>query len=188
MTEQNIIAGLKIRERKSLDAFNRKYASFLYSIASKVLKNKMDAEDVVQECFLKVLAGVVNFNTENSFKGWLYKIAHLSAITYYNRENKRRNYQDIDGYEPMQVRASSFIDSFMARDDYRKASMILRDLAPGQYMYTRLYFEEQMSYEEISKDLEVPVGSVKSQVSRGAAQIRSILMKLDNVQLMKNIA
>jgi DNA-directed RNA polymerase specialized sigma24 family protein len=55
-------------------------------------------------------------------------------------------------------------------------------MAPGQYMYTRLYFEEEMDYDEISKDLEVPIGTVKSQVSRGAAKLRQIIYEFGNIK------
>jgi RNA polymerase sigma-70 factor (ECF subfamily) len=186
MKEEKIIEGLKARDRKALEAFNKRYRNHMIRVAAKVVKSEMEAEDVVQECFLKILSGIDKFDPENSFKGWLWKIVHNASLTHYQREKKHRG-ADIDGYEPMQVKIGSCFDAMAASDLYRSAMRMLQKNSPGMYMYVRLHFEEQMNYEEISKDLEMNIGTVKSQVSRGASKIREYIKELEFVEL-KNIA
>jgi RNA polymerase sigma-70 factor (ECF subfamily) len=142
----------------------------------------MDAEDVLQVSFMKIFKAIHSYTPSNSFKGWMAAIVKNTALSHLLLNKKYSRYEMLEVDESMQTRASNFIDAFTARDEYNTAKKILQNMAPGQYMYTRLYFEEEMDYVEISKDLEVPVGTVKSQVSRGAAKLRRVIFEFENLE------
>ncbi len=183
MTEAETIQGCIYNVQAAQANLYKSWRRYLFAIAFSVVRNKMDAEDVLQLSFMKIFKGIHSYTPPNSFKGWMAVIVKNTALSYLVLNKKHNSYEILEGYEPMQQRASNFIDAFTARDDYKKAKEILHEMAPGQYMYTRLYFEEEMDYDEISKDLEVPVGTVKSQVSRGAAKLRQIIIDFGNLEL-----
>ncbi len=181
MSEENIIKGCIKGNYEAQNALYNRWRRYLFAIAFRYVKNKMDAEDILQVSFMKIFKSIQNYTSSNSFKAWMGSIVRNTSLSHLVLNKKFMNYDMLEGYEPMQKKAKSFIDAFLAHDDYIKAKEILHNMAPGQYMYARLYFEEQMDYDEISKDLEVPVGTVKSQVSRGAAKLRQIISDFEIV-------
>jgi RNA polymerase sigma-70 factor (ECF subfamily) len=182
MTEEQIIEGCLESTGKAQAALYKRWRRYLFAVALSVLKNNQDAEDVLQESFLKVFKNLHTFTDGKSFKAWMAAIVKNTALSHLLLNKKYNRYEMLDDYEPLQKTVPYFLDAFIARDEYNKAKVILHNMAPGQYMYTRLYFEEEMDYDEISKDLEVPVGTVKSQVSRGAAKLRQIIYEFGNVK------
>lgn len=182
MTEAEIIEGCIDNNQVAQALLYKRWRSYLFAVAFNVVRNKMDAEDILQVGFMKIFKGIHSYTPPNSFKGWMAAIVKNTALSHLLLNKKYNRYEMLEGYEPMQKSTSNFIDAFIARDDYKKAREILHVMAPGQYMYTRLYFEEEMDYDEISKDLEVPVGTVKSQVSRGVAKLRRIIFEFGNLK------
>jgi RNA polymerase sigma-70 factor (ECF subfamily) len=141
----------------------------------------MDTEDVLQEGFLKIYSKIDTFTQGNSLKAWMSVIIQRTSLTHFVANKKYQNYEMLEGFEPMQKIVTSFIDQLIAKDTYKKAMNILHLKSSNQYMYARLYLEECMGIREISKDIDVPEGTVKSQVSRARSSLRSLINKLDSV-------
>jgi RNA polymerase sigma-70 factor (ECF subfamily) len=157
----------------------KRWYRYLYSIAYGILKNQQDTEDILQESFLKIYKGIATFTPGNSFKAWMSTIVRNGAFTHLATNKRHRECNDLDGYEPMQKKAPNFADAIMARDSFKKALILLHQQSPNQYMYVRLYFEEGMSTKEIAEDIDVPEGTVKSQVSRGRQSMKEYLLEFD---------
>ncbi|MCG3194831.1 MAG: ECF RNA polymerase sigma-E factor [Thermoanaerobaculia bacterium] len=164
----------------------RRYSSMVFSVAARML-GPSEAEDVVQETFLRAYRGLERFRGESTLKTWLLAIALnrirarrgiLSRLREYFVPNDPKPGQD-DGEElffsnvpdpnlspedeALQRQRRQKLRSAMAAlpSEFRTA-VILRDL-------------EGMSYQEIAEALEVPVGTVRSRIARGRSMLKERL-------------
>jgi RNA polymerase sigma factor (sigma-70 family) len=181
MSEIDIIQGLKMKNQVIHQYMYNKWYGYLFSIAIKVVKNRQDAEDIIQESFMKIFSNIDSFTIGKSFKGWMSTIVAHTAITYYNRYKKHNNHVDITGHEPLQLKTSHFLGAYIANDIYKHAMKILQQKAPSQYMFVRLYFDESMSHKEIAEDLGIPEGTSKGGVSRGCSKLRNIIKDYETI-------
>jgi RNA polymerase sigma-70 factor (ECF subfamily) len=179
MSEDQLISGLIEKDAYLQRFLHKKWYGYLYKIAYNILRNPQDVEDVLQESFLKIYNNINKFTPGNSFKAWMAVIVKNRALTHLATNKKYRECDDLDGYEPLQKKSQNFVDAIMAGDSFRKALSLLHQRSPNQYMYMRLHFEEGMSTKEISEDIDVPEGTVKSQVSRGRQSMKEYLVELD---------
>ena len=179
MEEKDIIQKLIAGDPGIHRIFFRKYKPYLYAVAMKIVKNRMDADDVVQISFMKIFRYLPSWKGENPVKHWMAMIVRNTAITYLVQNKKHTSCCELAEWEPMQKRAPNFFDAITAGDIYRHAMKELHELSGNQYMYARLFLEEQMDYKEISEDIDVPIGTVKSQVSRACASLRKIISELE---------
>jgi len=186
MSDIDLVNGLIKQDVKAQCHLYNKWYWYLYAIAFGILKNHMDTEDVLQESFLKIYKNINSFTPGKSLKAWMAVIVKHTALTHIILNRKYNNHEEFNGYEPLQIRAASFIDSMEAREVINKAMKALQRKSPNQYMYTRLYFIEGMNTKEISNDIGVPEGTCKSQVSRGRKTIQSIITDYDNIKFFNN--
>lgn len=91
-SEKHMIEGIKNKDEKSFHIFYNKNYNFLYYVVLKIVKNREDTEEIVQDTFIKIYEKISSFDG-NNFKGWIYTIAKNLAINYFNRTIKKR--QDI---------------------------------------------------------------------------------------------
>lgn len=180
MEEKELIQRLIARDPRAQKALHKKWRSFLYYVALRIVKNKMDAEDIIQIAWIKIFDNIQSYQGEGQLKHWMAMIVRNTSITWIVKQRKHTSYYDLSDWEPMQKKAPNFFDAITAGDTYRYAMKELHELSGNQYMYARLFLEEQMNYKEISEDIDVSVGTVKSQVSRACASLRRIIRELEN--------
>lgn len=188
MKEEEIIKGCIKNDRRAQFALYSRWRSYLYSIALGIVRNDMDAEDVLQESFLKIFKHIGSFSPGKSFKAWLAIIVKNTAFTYLLSNKKHRGCEFIEDYEPMQKTAEEFINSFFARDIFHHAMERLHKKSPNLYMYARLRLIYDMDAQEISEDIDVPIGTAKSQISRGCSSLRTIITDFEDVKSHQAIA
>jgi RNA polymerase sigma factor (sigma-70 family) len=182
MSESDIISGLINQDRKVQNYLFNKWYRYLYVVAFSVVKNQMDTEDVLQISFVKIFDKVGQFTPDNSFKAWMSIIVKNTAISYYNNNKKYQNYDDIEGFEPMQVRSTNFCDAFMAAEQFHEAYKILKKNAPWQGTIFRLYAIEGMTHEEIAKDIEISESTSKSQYMRACRKLQMLITEMDTLK------
>lgn len=186
MSEEILIEGLKRKDPRIQQHLYKRWYRYLFAVAFSVVKNQMDAEDVLQESFVKIFDKIEMFTPGNSLKAWMATTVKRTAITHYNTNKKYQQYEMLDGFEPMQIKATYFIDALVARDAFESAMKILHHKSSNQYMYARLYLVEGMSGREISEDINVPEGTCKSQISRACANLRMYLEDFENIRVFNN--
>jgi len=153
----------------------RSHGRFLYTVAYRLTGNREDAEDLVQEVLLRVRRGLQTYQP-GSLEGWLSRIA-TNAFLDDVRRKKRRPLdllpEDPDWVLPPSSGADEALAAQVLPDDIQaalgrlpeefRAAVVLCDVV-GQ------------SYQEISKTLDVPVGTVRSRIHRGRAMLRKTLV------------
>ncbi len=167
----------------------------LYSAAMRMTRNAADAEDLVQETYLKAFNAYERFETGTNLKAWMYRILTNSYINAYRKKQRRPDESDIDDIEDLYLYrrlggAESAVLSRSAEDELLEmfgedeVKLALEDL-PEHYRIPILLADvEGFAYKEIAEILDVPIGTVMSRLHRGRKQLRSGCTRLPRARLL----
>jgi len=152
-----------------------KYSRFLLGVCLRYASDKAEAEDILQDSFLKIFFNIKDFSGTGSFIGWLRKIAVNTAITHYHKNLKYRYHVEIEEYVSVETGVTSFEEDFFSSDELYK---VLNELPTGYRMVFNLYAVEGYKHKEIAEILGIDTNTSKSQYSRAKAVLRDKLEKL----------
>lgn len=139
-----------------------RYQEPLYRHVRRMVYDHDDANDVIQNTFIKVFKNVERFEGKSKLYTWLYRIATNEALTFMNTRNRKET-DTIDdpenGYLANQLRADTFFDGSEIQIKLQQAIAILPD--KQRTVFNLRYFEE-MPYEQMSEVLGTSVGALKA--------------------------
>jgi len=162
------------------------YMSALYSAALRMTRNPSDAEDLVQETYLRAYRGFGGFHDGTNLKAWLYKILTNTFINTYRAKKRRPEQVDLDdtedfflyrrlgGLEAVEAQRSPESEVLDAiPDELVKAAL---ESLPEQFRMAVLLADvEGFSYKEIAEIMDVPIGTVMSRLHRGRKALQKQL-------------
>lgn len=174
-------------DQANFEADAMQYAPQLYSAALRMTRNPADAEDVVQETYLKAYRAYDSYQEGTNLKAWLYRILTNTYINKYRKAQRRPNevelgeLQDLYLYKRLgetsgasESAEKEALDMFV--DDDIIAAL---ESLPENFRLPVLYADvEGFSYKEIAEILDVPIGTVMSRLHRGR---KALQRKLWNV-------
>jgi len=154
----------------------RRYGRFLYTVAYRLTGNREDAEDLVQEVLLRVRRGLETYQP-GSMEGWLSRIATNAFLDEVRRRRRRPEDllpSDPDWVLPPTGAADEVLAAQVLPDDVQAA---LQGLPEDFRAAVVLCDVVGLSYQEIGASLGIPVGTVRSRIHRGRAQLREVLTR-----------
>ena len=162
------------------------YEKLIYNIAWRVMGNAEDAKDIAQEAIIKIYRNLASCKSIDLFKAWAAKITHNTCMD----ELRRRKNKTAESYDAMieegrggtlppvdsaadnpevallRKELSGMIGDGLSRlSDEHRALLVLRDI-------------QNLSYEEIAEITNLPLGTVKSRISRGRNNLKRILLNM----------
>jgi RNA polymerase sigma factor (sigma-70 family) len=175
VSDPEIIEGCVRHNRKAQQMLYDKYSRFLLGICIRYADDKAEAEDILQDSFLKIFFSIKDFSGTGSFAGWLRKVAVNTAITHYHKNLKHRYHIEIEEYVSIETGTGSFEESYFSSDELY---LVMNDLPAGYKMVFNLYAVEGYKHKEIAEMLGIDTNTSKSQYSRAKAVLRDKLEKL----------
>lgn len=155
------------------------YQSVLYRHVRQMVFNHDDADDVIQNTFIKVYKNIARFEKKSKLYTWLYRIATNEAITFLNAKNKHQTNQIHDGIGAQQIEKLQ-ADVYFEGDTLQlKLQKAISGLPDKQKTVFNLRYFEEMPYEEMSKILETSVGALKASYHHAAKKIELFLTDSD---------
>jgi RNA polymerase sigma factor (sigma-70 family) len=132
-------------------------------------QDRHSVEDLVQETFLRAYLSLASFRREAKFSTWLYRIAFNLAADKFRK--KSLDYCDLDSIQSV-AGSCKLLSQSDLRGDLAKA---LGNISEQQKIAVRLCLEEGYSHADAAAVMNIPLGTVKSHVSRGRAQLQQLL-------------
>ncbi len=149
----------------------------IYHVCLGMMRDKEDAKDMAQECFLKAWRGLARFDGRSGLETWLYRIAVNTCLDELRRRKREHTVSAEmlaeEGWEPAddrkdftdsQAEKAEILDALQQMDEDARTVIILRDM-------------KGLSYEEIAEMLDCPTGTVRSRLNRARKKLGSLLRK-----------
>lgn len=176
--EDNLTKDLKKNKELAFNQLVKLYQVRLYFHIRKIVINHEDANDVLQNTFLKVWNNLDTFRQESALYTWLYRIATNEAITFLNSK-KRRNWIPLqDTTDPLMnsLKADPYFEGDKLQMKLQQAILKLPD--KQRIVFNMKYFDE-IKYEDMSKILNTSVGALKASFHHAVKKIEEFLLNTD---------
>jgi len=173
MTEEALIKGcLKNEATAQRELYNR-YSSKMLAVCYRYAHNREDAEDMLQEGFIKVFLQLHSFENRGAFEGWIRRIIVHTCINILKKNKKFNESVDIIHANGVQVRE----DSVPAIIQAKQVVECIRLLPIGYRTVLNLYAVEGYSHREIAGLLDIEESTSRSQYTRAKAMLEDILIR-----------
>ncbi len=177
-SDEELIERVKKGDCEAFSPLIERYKMLVYRIAYRMLGNRDDAEDLVQEVFIRAYNSIKSFKSGFPFSPWLSKITLNMVINFIRRERKEhlaslemvQNQISIDRDDPVEMTKSKLL-----REKIQQAISRLPEIYRAVLI---LRIEEELSYAEISKILNIPKGTVMSRLARARQCLKEILKEV----------
>jgi RNA polymerase sigma-70 factor, ECF subfamily len=179
MTDDQILSLLKNEAsyEKGFRALMEKYQERLYWHIRKMVYEHDDANDVIQNTFIKVYRSIERFEGKSQLYTWLYRIATNESITFINKKKNKPTSSIDDGETNLSNRLKA--DEYFDGDEIQmQLQLALETLPEKQRMVFNMRYFDEMSYADISEILETSVGALKASYHHAAKKIENYLKSL----------
>lgn len=156
----------------------RHFAPKMYGICLRFAGNKMEADDILHEAFVKIYTKLENFRNEGSLEGWIRRTIINTAINFYRRNTRYSQMLEIDGLEIRADKQNAIYDNLSQEELLN----LIQELPNGYRTVFNLNVIEGYTHKEIAKMLDISDNTSKSQLTRA----RQVLQKkVENLMLEK---
>ncbi len=152
----------------------KKYQERLYWHIRRLVVEHEDANDVLQNMFIKVWNGLENFREDSQLYTWLYRIATNECLSFLEQQKKRSavSFEDVQEGLSEQVKAS---ENFDANKLEWKLQLAIQQLPEKQRVVFTLRYYDEMPYEEMSRVLDTSEGALKASYHHAAKKIEDFI-------------
>jgi RNA polymerase sigma factor (sigma-70 family) len=191
-TDREIIQRVLDGDVRSFGILIDKHKAKAMTLAIRILKNREDAEEALQDAFVRVYRALSSFEWKSSFSTWLYRIVYNTCATAVGKKNGKHNLSldivDEDGPQ-MEIESDELQpDMRMESDEFSKIVCEEVEKLPVVYGSTfTLFTIQEMSYEEIVHITGLPLGTVKARLFRARTMLRkAIVNRMDYYPVLKD--
>lgn len=173
MTEEAIFQGcLKNQAAAQRELYNR-YSPKMLAVCYRFAHNREDAEDMLQEGFIKIFSQIHTFQNKGAFEGWIRRITVHTCINHLKKNKRFNESVDIIYASNIQVREESVPSIVQAK----QVVECIRMLPIGYRTVLNLYAIEGYSHKEIGEMLDIEESTSRSQYTRARQMLEEILIK-----------
>ncbi len=161
-------------KEKAFTAIIKKYQEKLYWHIRRMVVIHDDANDVLQNMFIKVWNGLGNFREDSQLYTWLYRIATNESLTFLEQQKRRSSVSlsDVESGLSNKIKAS---ENFDANRLEWKLQLAIQHLPDKQKLVFNLRYYDEMPYEEMSRILETSEGALKASYHHAAKKIEEFI-------------
>jgi RNA polymerase sigma-70 factor (ECF subfamily) len=183
---QLVQAAIKQGDQRAYAALMNNYRDSLYFMLLKMTNNPIDADDLTIEAFGKAFKKLEQYTPDYAFSTWLFKIASNNCIDFMRKKKKytfsmNSSPEGEEGQELANIIPSDTPDpeeKVMKKEKMGLMREVVEKLKPHYRQLIELRYFKEYSYEEIAKELDLPLGTVKAQLFRAREFISNIMKNI----------
>jgi RNA polymerase sigma-70 factor, ECF subfamily len=183
------VRGCALNRRESQKKIYNSFYSYGMAICDRYTKRKEDAIEIFNDSFLKIFKEIHRYTPSysdemNSFKGWIRKIMIYTAIDHVRKNNKHYFSNDMEStlvYMPQQE------ENAFDRISYDEIIASIQQLSPAYRTVLNMFIIDGFSHEEIAEQLQISIGTSKSNLFKARQQLQKILKNENKILIAKNV-
>jgi len=172
---EELLIRCKAGERKAQELLYKQFAAKMMGVCLRYATDRTEAEDMLQNGFIRVFQKMNDYRGDGSFEGWVRRIMVHSSIEYYRKHHKMMQVVDVDS-EGLEHSVNAVA---MANLDAKDLMVLIQKLSPGYRMVFNLYAIEGYSHKEIGEIMSITEGASKSQLSRARTILKEQIAKTE---------
>jgi RNA polymerase sigma-70 factor (ECF subfamily) len=174
LSDEKIVELIRKKDKELYVHIIKRYHAKLIRYANYLISDEHNAEDVVQESFIKAYINLNVFDTKKIFSSWIYRIVHNEAMNLIKKKkNQVSLYEDNDFDSGIDIE-----DEFIKKELKNRTHDCLKQMPIMYREPLSLYFLEEKSYEEISDILRIPIGTVGTRINRAKVLMKKICQQI----------
>ncbi len=177
LSDQEIIESVKKGNHSDFALLIDRYKNKAFSMLVRMLKNKMEAEEILQDCFLKAFKGLNNFKGDSTFSTWFYRIAYNTALSRLSIQKRKTESEMTSIEEHFNLKSDYDYNLFEQKDLSKFINEMVNRLPENYSAVITMFYLEGMTCEEISKVLETSVNNVKVMLHRSRTTLKDMMIK-----------
>ena len=183
-SELVILERVRAGDHRAFGLIIDRHKDAAFTLAVRILGSREEAEETVQDAFLRAYQALGTFRGESRFGTWLYRIVFNLSMTRVNR--RRRPHETIESMDDdMHAQAlddgtPDILERMEEEEIANRLARSMRGLPERHRIALELFYLQEQSYEEIATIMAVPVGTVKTYLFRGRARLKVLLVRDDD--------
>lgn len=180
MNEKELIKDILKGDSEKFSYFIREFQNEIFNLCFSIVKNRDDALDLTQEAFFLAYKNLKKFKGESSFSTWIYRIAYNLSINFVKKKGQILTILDKDEDE-MEFQIEDTKSSVWEEIEKEERIKIVNECLNKLKDFDRLIIElreiNNLTYEELSKILSLPIGTIKSRLFRAREKLKKEIEK-----------
>jgi len=173
---KHLIEQSKLGNRQAQYALYNQYVNGMFTVCNRIVKDRTDAEDVLQDSFVRAFKSLNQFRYESTFGAWLKRIVVNTSINFLNKRkvdlvSMEEEYINIENKQTVESYAAPLDPS----TDIKNIKAAIKNLSEGGRVVLSLYLFEGYDHKEIGEILNISESTSKSQYSRAKHKLRQLL-------------
>lgn len=178
--EQELVRKAQAGDLEAFGELVKEHQQFLFNLSYRLLGDRREAEDVAQDAFVRAWLGLRQFRGQARFRTWLYRIA--TNLCYNRLPGLRRALEALGDEHIVGVPDEQLVDPARTVEAGERRAVLHQEieaLPDGYRLLILLRYQRDLSYEEIARVLDLPLGTVKVGLFRARARLRDRLREYD---------
>jgi RNA polymerase sigma factor (sigma-70 family) len=180
LTDEELIRECIKENQASQKEIFHKYAGKMLGVCQRYARNSMDAEDIVQDAFIKVFDKIHQFKFQGSFEGWIRKIVVHTALKKYT---VIRYDKEVSGYEIKDRDENVGEPSAYSHITEKELMVLINNLPDGYRLVFNLYVIEGYQHEEIAQMLKIQPGTSRSQLVKARTMLKERILQTQRIAI-----
>lgn len=147
-----------------------KYKNQLYATILRMTKHPQDAQDLVQEAFIKVYHQLGKYDGKGSFAGWIHRVAINHCMDEFRKKRYKMKQVEVSEGDALNPHHPEVI--FLKKEKNRQLERLIETLPEDERMIILLRYVNELSYSEISELVELPLSNVRNKLHRAKKKMR----------------
>jgi RNA polymerase sigma factor (sigma-70 family) len=177
LSDQEIIDSVKRGNDSDYSIIVDKYKNKAFSMLKRMLKNEFDAEEVLQDCFLKAYKSLNAFKGEAKFSTWFYRIVYNTALTRLSSQKRKTESEMTSVEDHFNLESQYGADEIEKKDLSKFVQETITKLPERYSAVITMFYLNEMTIDEISDVMGITVSNVKVMLHRSRNALRDLILK-----------